>query len=225
MLGAQRSTADGGVRPRILMLGLGWFPESLGGLDRYFRALLEAMPEARGVVIGPAGDAPAQVEAVSSPRGRTRPAPCGVLPRRPARGGRDGHHRRTLRPLRAGPDPLTGAARTPARVPLPWALGAGERRGRRRLARPAAPAPGARAQRPGPGRRGDRPLRRIPASAGRALSDQPLAHTGLAAGGRHRQVQPRRAGTGSAGTRDRALGLRRRLCPPAGCTNGHRGPP
>jgi len=49
------------------MLGLGWFPESLGGLDRYFRALLEAMPEARGVVIGPAGDAPARVEAVSSP--------------------------------------------------------------------------------------------------------------------------------------------------------------
>ncbi len=49
------------------MLGLGWFPDSLGGLDRYYRALLEALPEARGVVIGPAGDAPPRVTAVAGP--------------------------------------------------------------------------------------------------------------------------------------------------------------
>src|SRR5471030_1219032 len=65
MLGAQRSTADGDTRPRILMLGLGWFPDSIGGLDRYYRALLEALPEADGVVVGPAGDAPPRVTAVA----------------------------------------------------------------------------------------------------------------------------------------------------------------
>lgn len=53
----------GQVRP--LMLGLGWFPGSLGGLDRYYRALLESLPEASGVVIGPAGGAPTAVAAVA----------------------------------------------------------------------------------------------------------------------------------------------------------------
>jgi glycosyltransferase involved in cell wall biosynthesis len=38
--------------PRTLMLGKGWFPEQLGGLDRYYRGLLEQLPEARGVVVG-----------------------------------------------------------------------------------------------------------------------------------------------------------------------------
>jgi glycosyltransferase involved in cell wall biosynthesis len=47
------------------MLGLGWFPDTLGGLERYYRALLESLPEARGVVIGPAGDGPARVTAVA----------------------------------------------------------------------------------------------------------------------------------------------------------------
>jgi glycosyltransferase involved in cell wall biosynthesis len=44
-----------GVPPnaaRPLMLGKGWFPDELGGLDRYYRDLLEHMPEATGVVIG-----------------------------------------------------------------------------------------------------------------------------------------------------------------------------
>ena len=50
------------------MLGLGWFPDSLGGLDRYYRELLEALGEAQGVVIGPAGDAPARVTAVGGER-------------------------------------------------------------------------------------------------------------------------------------------------------------
>jgi len=49
------------------MLGLGWFPDTLGGLERYFRGLLEALPQARGVVIGPASDAPARLAAVSRP--------------------------------------------------------------------------------------------------------------------------------------------------------------
>lgn len=47
------------------MLGKGWFPDQLGGLDRYFRALLERQPEANGVVIGPAGGRPERVVAAS----------------------------------------------------------------------------------------------------------------------------------------------------------------
>jgi glycosyltransferase involved in cell wall biosynthesis len=48
------------------MLGMGWFPATLGGLDRYYRSLLEHLPEASGVVIGPAGDAPPSVRVVAS---------------------------------------------------------------------------------------------------------------------------------------------------------------
>ncbi len=53
--------------PRILMLGKGWFPEQLGGLDRMYRDLFEALPEAaaHGVVIGPAQDSPPGIHAVS----------------------------------------------------------------------------------------------------------------------------------------------------------------
>ncbi len=47
------------------MLGKGWFPALLGGLDRYFRDLLERQPAARGIVIGPAPGAPDRVVAVS----------------------------------------------------------------------------------------------------------------------------------------------------------------
>ena len=47
------------------MLGKGWFPDQLGGLDRYFRDLLEHQPEAVAVVVGPAGARPARVTAVS----------------------------------------------------------------------------------------------------------------------------------------------------------------
>jgi glycosyltransferase involved in cell wall biosynthesis len=43
------------------MLGVGWFPCTLGGLDRYYRSLFEQLPEARGVVIGPAEGAPATI--------------------------------------------------------------------------------------------------------------------------------------------------------------------
>jgi glycosyltransferase involved in cell wall biosynthesis len=47
------------------MLGKGWFPDQLGGLDRYYRDLLEHDPAASGVLIGPASDRPARVTAVS----------------------------------------------------------------------------------------------------------------------------------------------------------------
>jgi glycosyltransferase involved in cell wall biosynthesis len=50
--------------PRVLMLGMGWFPATLGGLNRYYRALFEQLPDAAGVVIGPAEDAPATVRVV-----------------------------------------------------------------------------------------------------------------------------------------------------------------
>lgn len=47
--------------PRVLMLGMGWFPDTLGGLDRYYRSLFEQLPQAGGVVIGPAEHAPAAI--------------------------------------------------------------------------------------------------------------------------------------------------------------------
>ena len=47
------------------MLGKGWFPDQLGGLDRYYRDLLEHLPEASGVVIGAATDTPQRVLGVS----------------------------------------------------------------------------------------------------------------------------------------------------------------
>jgi glycosyltransferase involved in cell wall biosynthesis len=53
--------------PRPLMLGKGWFPDQLGGLDRYYRDLLENLPEASGIVIGAGGpgQASTRVTAVS----------------------------------------------------------------------------------------------------------------------------------------------------------------
>jgi glycogen(starch) synthase len=47
------------------MLGKGWFPEQLGGLDRYYRDLFEHLPEARGLVVGPAPGSPARLVATS----------------------------------------------------------------------------------------------------------------------------------------------------------------
>jgi glycosyltransferase involved in cell wall biosynthesis len=58
------------------MLGMGWFPASIGGLDRYYRALLEQLPEASGVTVGPRGDAPARVRAASR---QSQPLPLRVL--------------------------------------------------------------------------------------------------------------------------------------------------
>jgi glycosyltransferase involved in cell wall biosynthesis len=47
------------------MLGKGWFPHELGGLDRYYRGLLEQLPEATGVVIGAGAAAHARVAGAS----------------------------------------------------------------------------------------------------------------------------------------------------------------
>ncbi|MGH2900915.1 MAG: glycosyltransferase family 4 protein, partial [Solirubrobacteraceae bacterium] len=63
MAGDERASAA--HHPRVLMLGTGWFPDQVGGLDRYFRDLLEHQPEAHGVVIGPASGRPDRVLAAS----------------------------------------------------------------------------------------------------------------------------------------------------------------
>lgn len=55
------SLSNAEPHPRVLMLGMGWFPDTVGGLDRYYRSLFEQLPEATGVVIGPAADAPSSV--------------------------------------------------------------------------------------------------------------------------------------------------------------------
>jgi glycosyltransferase involved in cell wall biosynthesis len=62
--------------PRTLMLGKGWFPDQLGGLDRYYRDLLEHLPEASGIVVGGDGSTPARVAGVS---GHTQPLPRRLL--------------------------------------------------------------------------------------------------------------------------------------------------
>jgi glycosyltransferase involved in cell wall biosynthesis len=64
------------LRPRVLMLGMGWFPSSVGGLDRYFRSLLEGLPEASAVVLGPATGAPASLLVASR---ADRPLPIRLL--------------------------------------------------------------------------------------------------------------------------------------------------
>lgn len=52
---------------RVLVLGLGWFPDQAGGANRYVRELVEhSGPATAAVVIGPAADAPARVRAVSN---------------------------------------------------------------------------------------------------------------------------------------------------------------
>lgn len=71
-----RGPAPSAIPPRPLMLGKGWFPAQLGGLDRYYRDLLEHLPEARGVVLGDDADAPGQVAAVSD---HGKPLPLRLL--------------------------------------------------------------------------------------------------------------------------------------------------
>jgi glycosyltransferase involved in cell wall biosynthesis len=51
--------------PRTLMLGYGWFPDQVDGLNRYYRDLLEHLPEARGIVVGGDSSTPARVAGVS----------------------------------------------------------------------------------------------------------------------------------------------------------------
>ncbi|WP_332673684.1 glycosyltransferase [Aromatoleum sp.] len=60
------ATIDAAVEhPAVVMLGKGWFPEQLGGLDRYYRDLLEHLPEARGLIVGPAPESPPRLTVVS----------------------------------------------------------------------------------------------------------------------------------------------------------------
>jgi glycosyltransferase involved in cell wall biosynthesis len=68
-----RSADPAESNPRLLMLGMGWFPTTLGGLNRYYRCLFEQLPEACGVVVGPAEDAPESISVVTG---------GSVLPRR-----------------------------------------------------------------------------------------------------------------------------------------------
>lgn len=62
---ASRSARSADAHPRVLMLGMGWFPGSLGGLNRYYRSLFEQLPDAHGVVVGPSDDAPPSVNVVA----------------------------------------------------------------------------------------------------------------------------------------------------------------
>ena len=48
------------------MLGKGWFPDHLGGLERYYRDLFEHLPEVEGVVLGPVAVAPPNLHVVSA---------------------------------------------------------------------------------------------------------------------------------------------------------------
>ena len=65
-------TRDGDRRPverrvRPLLVGMGWFPDQPGGLNRFLRGLLGALRddgvEARRVVVGPAADGPRHLQA------------------------------------------------------------------------------------------------------------------------------------------------------------------
>jgi glycosyltransferase involved in cell wall biosynthesis len=58
---SSREILDGESEPRALMLGMGWFPGTPGGLNRYYRSLFEQLPRAEGVVIGPGEDAPGSI--------------------------------------------------------------------------------------------------------------------------------------------------------------------
>jgi glycosyltransferase involved in cell wall biosynthesis len=70
------SAGAGAEAPRVLMLGYGWFPDRLGGLNRYYRDLLEHLPEASGVVVGRAASMPARVAGVAD---HGRPTPVRLL--------------------------------------------------------------------------------------------------------------------------------------------------
>lgn len=56
----------GSAAPTSLHLGMGWFPDQPGGLNRYLRGLIEGLEEAGmrtgAIVTGPARDAPSRVE-------------------------------------------------------------------------------------------------------------------------------------------------------------------
>lgn len=51
-----------------LIVGMGWFPDQPGGLNRYVHGLVDALPEANALVLGPATGAPERVRVVSHGR-------------------------------------------------------------------------------------------------------------------------------------------------------------
>jgi len=115
--------ADGPSAVRVHMLGNGWFPDHLGGLERYYRDLLESLPEATGTVIGAGAHTPGRVVGASE-HDRALPRRLAAY-WRAARGGASGAQvidahfaLYALLPLRVGP-----LRRTPAVVHFqgPWA--------------------------------------------------------------------------------------------------------
>jgi glycosyltransferase involved in cell wall biosynthesis len=60
-----RSARPADAKQSVLMLGMGWFPGSLGGLNRYYRSLFEQLRDAHGVVVGPSDDAPPSINVVA----------------------------------------------------------------------------------------------------------------------------------------------------------------
>jgi glycosyltransferase involved in cell wall biosynthesis len=69
------------------MLGMGWFPTTVGGLNRYYRSLFEQLPEARGVLVGPAEEPPTAIRVVDRKLALARRLlDFGLLARREAAG-------------------------------------------------------------------------------------------------------------------------------------------
>ncbi len=93
-----------GTVPRSLHLGMGWFPDQPGGLNRYVRelwALFEtAGVETAAVVVGPASDAPPAVT-VARAQGRR----CSTRLLEYARAARHG------RPTRRSSTSISGSTR------------------------------------------------------------------------------------------------------------------
>ncbi len=176
---------------RPLMLGKGWFPDQLGGLDRYYRDLLEHMPEASGIVIGGGSAAHVRVTGVS---GHERP-----LMRRLLAFWRatqlaadradvvDVHFALyALAPLRLG-----RLRAKPVDPSLPRPVGRRERRGRRRLGHAPCGAATARARCVHEGGRSDCPDLCVSSSARRALPSTAVERDRDSPRSRPRPVRPR----------------------------------
>ena len=87
------------------------------------RPASSSSPEARGVVIGPAEDAPASVAVIDGPQIAACAAAARLLARRRRAARRRGADRRALRAVCRGAAAARGAARPPVRLPLPRAVG------------------------------------------------------------------------------------------------------
>ena len=132
--------------PRVLMLGMGWFPATLGRANRYYRALFEQLGgRPRG------GHRPGRRRARrGSGGGRARRRPLARrIARLPARGrarARAGGASCSTPTSPSTPLPRccsAAAGGRPQRVPLPGAVGGRERRRGRQLAPAPPPAGGA----------------------------------------------------------------------------------